>query len=162
MALVFNGTTIPETGTIKWGTNNVTEVKVGSTSVWKKLYLSTQTLGDHTWYDHVGSPENTTDQWNIDWVSTLTYTGRINRVYFGAITQQAQYVIDASTNGSSWTRIKDAFNHKNASWYTISNTSSWKYIRIGAKGATKVVWEDPAGNYYWKQAFGVKVEQYHY
>ena len=155
MAIVFNGTTIPETGTIKWGNENVTEVRVGSETVWRKQTSYTQTFGNHTYVNHVGTPEEC-NSWD-SWTCTLTNSGVVTSIYLGAGGNCRYRVYGRETSSSSWVLLLSEFTMSSAGTKTITNAGTYKYVRLDAYGVSRTAWEEPAGNYYWKEATNFKV-----
>jgi len=163
MALKWGSNTISETtGVIKYNGANVTKVVYNGTTVWQKRTQATQTLGDHTYQARTG--DNVGD-WRYNWITGPTYTltnaGIITSINMNKWDSEARGRLYASNNKSNWTLLLDGFSHTNTNAVAISNTSTWKYIRLDMKGITGQEWVEPAGIYAWSIVTGFKVTYYH-
>lgn len=162
MAIKYITTTIPETDTLKWGTNDVTVVMHGNDVVWRKLTEVTRTFGNHTYRDKNGSPY---EGWHAAWGPLdLGQLTRITNVYLGVGTQTGSgaplYRVYANTTNSTsgWTLLSE-FRNTSAGWKSISNANMYRYVWLSMNGASDVRWiEDEGGNYYWYIAYDFRVK----
>ena len=163
MALIFNGTTIPETGNIVYNGTNVKTVIYNGVTVWRKFTSGSKTFGNHTYIDHVGVPEacDPGGQWTCDLgreaVITSFYLGHKGGSY-----RPWYKLYGRRTTSDGWTVLKNGFTQTSAGTYTVSNSNLFRYLRLDASGVSRSAWEDPAGMYYWCEAYDFKVNyNYH-
>lgn len=79
MALIYNGTTIPYSGTVSYNGTNLTKIIYNSTTVWVQSYIQTIRKVSSTLVDNVTIVRNSSD---ASWAST----GIIGTIASGAIT----------------------------------------------------------------------------
>lgn len=152
MSLIYNGTTIPSSATIKYGGTTLTKIIFNGVTVWTKGTTTTQNFGSHDYYAHQGTPLSGTFNWDV----TMTYTGVIKSIALDGSGYGNVYTLyGRKTTSDGWTTIKSNIS-PNATT-TISNTNQFKYLRLSTSGTSYAQWEDPAGNYYWLSASNFRV-----
>ncbi len=152
MALIYNGTTIPSSATIKYNGTTLTKIIYNGVTVWQKVTDVTQNFGTHAYVSHVGTadPCNKWDGWDV----TLTNKGVVKSISLGSASSTCMYSLYGSNDRANWTALKENFT---SGTYTISNATAWKYLNLNAYGVSRSAWEEPAGWYYWKEAVNFTV-----
>ena len=159
MSLIYDGVTIPNGAVITYGGTTLTKIIFNGVTVWQKATDATKNFGNHTYIDHVGTP-SACDAGG-QWVCDLGREGVIKSFYLGH--KGGSYapwyrLYGRRTTSDGWTALTDGITLTSARTITVSNTNLFRYLRLDASGVSYSQWEDPAGLYYWCEAYSFTVD----
>ena len=149
MALKYNSTTIPSSGTVKFNTASLKIVKYGTTTVWQKeeerTLVSGLNLNTNQAHSGARTQEKTSDEYTIaSGFNQIIVSGTVGRT----INNQGTYPGSTSIqiqgyNGSTWQTLKEysttsTDTNKNGDWSysaaaTITGASSYTKCRLYMK-----------------------------